>query len=186
MSYLACATMTHSNPIIEYRPLAEGSAGTFQALDAMKAAVFGQIPPDYSGYMDEFNRRAAEKVCAGVPGQDDRAQIAALFDYVTHTIKYVPHPVNQQRVQDCRRTLELGSGDCVSKSICLVTMLASIGHEARFVAQCLDGDSYSHVYVECQTPGGYLALDPVAEDKPIGWFQPVPDGGFETTWSCFE
>lgn len=171
----------------EYRPLAEGSEGTFQALDAMRDAVLGQIPPDHSGYMDEFNRRAAENICAGVSGQSDRAQIAALFDYVTHTIKYVPHPLNQQRVQDCRRTLELVSGDCVSKSVCLATLLACLGYESRFVVQCLDGDSYSHVYIECQLENGaWLALDCVAEDKPIGWRQPLPDGGFETTWRIFE
>jgi transglutaminase-like putative cysteine protease len=177
--------MTHLIPTIEYRPLAEGSLGTFQSLDAMKASVLGGVPPDYSGYLDEWNRGAAEKICAGVPGQDDRAQIGALFNYVAHSIKYVPHPLNQQRVQDCRRTLEIGSGDCVSKSVCLATLLACLGHTSRFVAQCLDSDSYSHVYVECQTVEGWLALDCVAEDKPIGWFQPVPDGGFETTWPIF-
>lgn len=179
--------MTHSNPTIEYRPLAEGSEGTFQSLDAMKAAVLGQMPPDYSGYLDEWNRQAAEKICAKLSGRDPRAQIAALCNYVTHSIKYVPHPLNQQRVQDCRRTLEIGSGDCVSKSVCLATLLACLGHVSRFVAQCPDGDSYSHVYVECQlADGNYLALDPVAEDKQIGWSQPLPDGGFETSWSIFE
>jgi len=25
----------------------------------------------------------------------------------------------------------------------------------------------------------------VAEDKPMGWFQSVPDGGHETTWPIF-
>lgn len=178
--------MTHLIPTIEYRPLAEGSSGTFESLDAMRAAVLGQIPPDYSGYLDEWNIRAAEKICANVPDQNPRAQIAALFNYVAHTIKYLPHPIGQQRVQDCRRTLELGSGDCVSKSVCLATLLACLGHTSRFVAQCPDGDSYSHVYVECQLADGiFLALDPVAEDKPIGWSQPLPDGGFETTCEIF-
>src|SRR5262245_7139502 len=174
-----------ATPLIEYLPLAEGSEGTFQSLDAMKAAVLGQIPPDYSGYLDEWNRRAAEKICANAPGQIPHAQIAALFKYVTHAIKYVPHPPNEQHVQDCRRTLEIGSGDCVSKSVCLATLLACLGHVSRFVAQCLDGDSYSHVYIECQIKGSWLALDPVAEDKPMGWFQSVPDGGHETTWPIF-
>jgi transglutaminase-like putative cysteine protease len=185
VSYLDRATMTHLIRTIEYRPLAEGSAGTFESLDAMKAAVLGQIPPDYSGYLDQRNRRAAEKICAGVSSHNSSAQIAALFNYVTHRIKYVPHPANEQRVQDCQRTLEIGSGDCVSKSVCLATLLTCLGHVSRFVAQCLDGDSYSHVYVECQVRGSYLALDCVASDKPMGWFQPVPDNGFETTWPIF-
>src|SRR5262249_39762087 len=111
-----------ATPLIEYLPLTEGSEGTFQSLDAMKAAVLRQIPPDYCGYLDEWNRRAAEKICANAPGQIPHAQIAALFNYVTHAIKYVPHPPNEQHVQDCRRTLEIGSGDCVSKSVCLATL----------------------------------------------------------------
>ena len=169
---------------IEYRPMADGSAGTFQALEAMRDAVLGRIPPDYSGYRDDFNRWAAEKICAGT-GHDKHAQIAALFAYVQRRIRYVPHPVNQQTVQDCKRTLEIGSGDCVSKSVCLATLLASIGHISRFVAQ-FDGESYSHVYVECETPAGWLALDAVAEDEPMGWSQALPNGGFETTWSVFK
>lgn len=173
-------------PAVSYVPLFDGDAGTFQSLDAMKQAVVYGLPPEYSNYQDPLVIRAARSICAGTSGQDAKAQIAALFDFVSHQLKYEPHPFNQQVVQDCKRTIEIGSGDCVSKSVCLSTLLACLGHISRFVAQCSDGEDFSHVYVEALIDDEtWLALDPVAEDQPMGWSQPLPDGGFETTWEVF-
>ncbi len=175
-------------PAVSLVPLADGSAGTFQTLEAMAQAVRGEIPPDFSGYLDEFNIRAARDICAwgSSPGHNTQRQIAALFNYCSRKIYYLEHPINQQVCQDARRTLELGTGDCVSLSVCLATLLACLGYHSRFVAQCLDGEDFSHVYVEVLTPNSnWLALDPVARDKPMGWRQAKPDGGFETTWLIF-
>ena len=172
-------------PAVSLVPLVEGAQGTWQTLNAMRDCVLGQVPPDYSGYQDEFNISAANNICArSSPGH--KAQIAALFNYCAHKIQYLEHPINQQVCQDARRTIEIGSGDCVSLSVLLSTLLACLGYHSRFVAQCLDGNDYSHVYVEVLTPdGNWLALDPVARDKPMGWLQPVLDGGFSTTWMIF-
>lgn len=171
---------------VSYFPLSEGVAGTFESLDAMAQCVRGDCPPDFSGFQDEFNRQAAERLVAEVPSQDVRGEINAVFLFVRDQIPYRKHPFNQQRVQDCRRTLELGSGDCVSKSVCLATLLFALGYEARFVAQCPDGVEFSHVYVEARDDfGNWIALDPVAEDQPMGWSQSLPYGGFETTWQIF-
>jgi hypothetical protein len=166
--------------------LDSGAEGTFQALAIMGACVRGECPPDFSGYQDENNRQVAERIVRNVPGQDSAGEIRALFDYVRDRITYRKHPINQQRVQDCRRTLELRSGDCVSKSVCLATLLAALGYESRFVAQSPDGENFTHVYVEVLTDAGeWQALDPVAEGHPMGWTQTLPDGGFETPWQIF-
>jgi transglutaminase-like putative cysteine protease len=173
------------SPSVEYRPLFDGDAGTFQTLDAMRDAVLGRIPPDYSGINDPFNIRAARSICASAPN-DERAQIAALFNWVIANITYTPHPWNQQIVQDARRTLELREGDCVSLSILLATLLACCGLPSRFIAQWVDGESASHVYVEVFLLNGeLLALDAVASDKPMGWRQQTLDGGFECPWEIF-
>lgn len=180
----SAASPTHS---VEFRGLPPNYLGTFQALDAMRLAVLGAMPPDFSGYADSFNKGVADAICNGAVGLDtrpDSAQIAALFDFVSHSLAYVPHPFNQQVVQDCRRTIEIGSGDCVSKSVCLATLLACQGIRSRFVVQN-DGDEFFHVYVEALTPSGWMALDPVATDEAQGWTQPLPDGGFQTTWEIF-
>lgn len=170
---------------IEYRSLPDGDGATFVTLDAMKDAVLGRIGPDYSGYRDGFVCGAAANICAKSPGLSARAQIAALFNFVTHQIKYEPHPLNQQTLQDARRTIEIGSGDCVSKSVLLATLLACLGHQPYFIAQWVSGDEASHVYVALSLDGEELRLDPVASDKPMGWSQPTLDGGFELPWEIF-
>lgn len=174
-----------SSPSIELFLLEMGSEGTYQTLDAMAACVRGECPPDFSGCQDEWIRRKAEDIVRNVKGQDANGEIKALFDFVRDKITYRKHPINQQRLQDCRRTLEFRSGDCVSKSVCLATLLAALGYEPRFVAQNLDGNEYSHVYVEVETPSGWLPLDPVAETQPMGWTQPLPATGHETVQSIF-
>jgi hypothetical protein len=181
---LTSAPAVSSSHSIEYRALADGDSGTFQTLEAMKDAVLGRIGPDYSGYRDSFVCRAAHSICAksGCSGQ---AQIAALFDFVARQIKYEAHPIDQQVLQDARRTIEIGSGDCVSKSVLLATLLACFGHKPFFIAQWVDGVSASHVYVGLNLNGEELRLDPVAEDEPMGWSQPLLDGGFERAWRIF-
>jgi hypothetical protein len=181
LAHSAPAVSSHS---IEYRALADGNWGTFQTLDAMRDAVLGRIPPDYSGYKDSFVCRAAYSICAK-SGCSSQAQIAALFNFVTHQIKYEAHPIDQQTLQDARRTIEIGSGDCVSKSVLLATLLACFGHRPYFLAQWTDGESASHVYVGLNFNGEELRLDPVADDKPMGWSQPLLDGGFEYRQEIF-
>jgi transglutaminase-like putative cysteine protease len=172
------------SPSIEYRALLDGDAGTFQTLDAMKDAVLGRIGPDYSGFNDPFNIRAARSICAGATGET--AQIMSLFNWVIANITYEPHPINQQTLQDARRTLELKKADCVSLSVLLATLALCLGLRPRFVAQWVDGESASHVYVEVLMPDGdWLALDAVAKDQPIGWRQQTLDGGFECAWEIF-
>lgn len=171
-----------ANPFtIEYRPLAGAQVGIFQTLDAMRDAVLGAIPPDFSGYQDAYNQCAAAEICAGARGA---ACLSALFHFVANSIEYKPHPHERQWLQDCRRTLEIGAGDCVSKSVCFATLSACLGFKPRFVAQN-DGGEFLHVYVEVLTPEGWAPFDPVANDEPQGWTQPLPDGGFETPWEIF-
>lgn len=168
---------------IEHRPLPDGDAGTFMTLDAMKDAVHGRIAPDYSGFQDPFNIRFAYRIATDY---NSRNAIASLFNWVIQNITYEPHPLNQQILQDARRTIELKKGDCVSLSVLLATLAACLGIRPRFVAQWVDGESASHVYVETLLDDGqWLALDAVAKDQPIGWRQQTLDGGFELPWEIF-
>lgn len=171
-------------------PLSDGADGTFEALALMAECVRGECGPDYSGMADEANYRAAETILKQ-GGSDGERIIPALFYFVRDSIEYIDHPWNVQQVQDCRRTIELGTGDCVSKSVCLATLLGSRGIVSRFVAQCLDGREYSHVYVEAWDGSQWVALDPVADGRGgrdsggLGWRQRVPDYGFESEYEIF-
>lgn len=169
---------------LELIPLLDGSDGTYQSLEVMAQAVRGEIGPDYSGFQDEWVKGVAESVCVGRTGHT-REQIAALFQFVTQRIEYVLHPMNMQVCQDARRTIEIGNGDCVSMSVLLTTLLACLGYKPYFIAQFVDGEEASHVYVGLRLNGEEIRLDPVAKNEPMGWSQPTDDGGFELEWRIF-
>lgn len=172
------------SPSIEYRALLDGDAGTFQTLDAMRDAVLGRIGPDYSGFNDPENIKTAYRIA---PDYNSRDAIRSLFNWVIQNITYEPHPINQQTLQDARRTLELKRGDCVSLSVLLATLALCLGIRPRFVAQWVNGEEASHVYVEVFLPNGEtIALDAVAKDQPMGWRQKTLDGGFELAWEIFQ
>lgn len=178
----------HSQHSIETWPLKDGADGTFQALMLMAQASRGECPPDYSGYQDPFNQQAARDIIQSYRSEGVNA-FPALFYFCRDRITYLDHPFNTQQVQDARRTIERRTGDCVSKSVCLATLLATQGILPRFVAQCPDGEEFTHVYVEAWD-GEWIGLDPVASGggRPlgeVGWRQPLPDGGFESTQEIF-
>ena len=172
---------------IKLEPLRDGTDGTKQSLEVMVRAVAGQVPPDFSGFNDPYNRALAQSV---VGGSDD--PVNALFQFVRDGIRYVEHPINLQVVKDCPRLVESGEGDCVSKSVCLATLLTAIGYTPRFVAQDPDGHGFSHVYVEVEMGAGdWIALDPTADGQGgrplggVGWRQALPLDGVEFVQPIF-
>lgn len=172
-------------PSIETLPLADGTAGTYQTLEAMASCVRGECPPDFCGYQDEAIRKFAQHLANRA--LTSREEIKALFDFVARQIKYLAHPMDQQIVQDACRTIQFKTGDCVSLSVLLATLLAALDYPVKFIAQYpSDKTGYSHVYVLTQDESGNeIRLDPVAKDEAMGWSQKLPDGGFETSFDIF-
>jgi|SRR5882672_377387 len=173
---------------LHVEPLQDGIDGTFQTLAVMRSAVLGQIPPDYSGYEDPYNNQMAMHIVGG-PWRSLAPD--KLLQFVRDQILYIDHPWNMQVVKDCRRTLESKTGDCVSKSVCLATLLATWGIHSQFVAQAPNGEDYDHVYVQAFVNGQWVSLDPTADGRDgrpfgeVGWSQKLPDGGIETPYSIF-
>jgi|SRR5215470_4255185 len=173
------------------KPLAEGTPGTFQTLGAMRDAVTIGLPPEYISYKDNSILGAALGICAG----GGKACGEVLYIFARDYVSYIDHPWNCQVVQDATRTLEKRTGDCVSKSVLLATLLASLGITSRFVAQASTPEGgFDHVYVESQLSegsGAWTALDPTADGiagRPkgkVGWSQTLADGGFEMSYSIF-
>ncbi len=164
---------------VSYERLPDGIRGTQRTLAVMAAAVRGELPPNYSGFRDEHIRQTAIDTCVGVRGHDVLGEITALFFFVRDHIAYRFDPIDTERVQDAATTLALQSGDCDDKCVLLATLLASMGHLPRFIAQSQDGPSFDHVYVEVARGGEWLALDPTADGTPgiqlapIGWRNPA-------------
>lgn len=175
-------------------PIPGDERGTYESLRLMACAVLGEMEPDYSGYRDECNYRVAIEIVSGLGvtnwGSRQNDSIAALFNFVRDQIDYIDHPPYQQVVQDCRRTLQFRSGDCVSKSVCLSTLLGALQIETQFVAQHpAPESSFTHVYVELIDG---TALDSICDGKQgrplfqVGDRHHIPDNGFEMSWKIFQ
>lgn len=141
-----------------------GFHGTAKTLGVMAAAVRGEISPDYCGYRAEGIRHAALSILRGIPGHRHLDELTALLSFVRDRVTYRLDPVDTERVQDACVTLQLQSGDCDDKTVLLATLLASIGHLPRFVAQH-NGQEFNHVYCEALLNGQWMALDPTADGQ---------------------
>jgi hypothetical protein len=120
---------------------------------------------------DLLLREKALQITDGCAGHDFNCEIDALFQYCRDQIIYRRDPIEQERVQDAKRTIfRFNSGDCDDKVVCLATLLGTLGHKTRFKVLGQQRGSYSHVYMEVQRKdGSYLALDPTPEQAPVGW-----------------
>lgn len=172
-----------------YKPLHDGTAGTKQTLQAMRQAVLYGLAPEFAGYKDQRNIQAARRIAVGgTVGM----QVVNLYEFARDAIEYIDHPWNLQVVQDAIRTIQKRTGDCVSKSVLLSTLLASLNIKSRFVAQAEDDTGFGHVYVEASLDTGeIIALDPTADGRDgrpigdVGWSQTLNDGGFEYAFEIF-
>jgi len=80
-------------------------------------------------------------------------------------------------VQDAKRTIEAGCGDCDDKVTLLCSLLAVAGFVSRFVAGGPSEDDFAHVWCEVLldfSTGEWVALDPTNEKANPGWYQPFP------------
>ncbi|MBO0719207.1 MAG: transglutaminase domain-containing protein [Blastocatellia bacterium] len=178
--------------VTTYQSLSEGTQGTLQTLGAMRDAVTIGLPPEYVSYKDGSNAVAAARITSYSPDTSKHQLAAAIYQFARDQVSYIDHPWNMQVVQDAKRTLQLRTGDCVSKSVLVSTLLASLGIKSRFVAQATTIEGFDHVYVEAQLEdGSWLALDPTADGKDgrpaghVGWSQRLADGGFEMAYEIF-
>lgn len=143
-------------------PLAPGIAAIEQTLAVMAALVRRDAG-------DEWLRRFALSLVGGCRGHDFECELDSLFRFVRDRVSYRRDPILIERVQDARRTLELGSGDCDDKVVLLATLLATLGHRSRFVVIGYRPGAFHHVYLEAIVRGRALALDPTNERAEVGW-----------------
>ena len=149
---------------IDSGPLLSGLAGTGQTLRLMAQAV-------RDGAADPWIRQRALEIVSACGGHQFDCEVRALFTYCRDQITYRRDPVQNEWVQDAKRTMAVfGTGDCDDKCVCLATLLGALGHKARFVCVGKDAHNYSHVYVEVRTKrGDWIPLDPTPEQAHAGW-----------------
>lgn len=156
------------------QPLAKGQRGTLRTLRAM--ATFCRRDA-----ASQELRDIALSIIGHVPGHDFQNEVNALYHYA-RGIRYRRDPVQVERVQDALRTIQYGTGDCDDKTVLLVSLLATVGHRARFVVCGQAPGRWSHVYCEVQTKRGWLPLDPTPESALPGWEMKAPCKGVFEVW----
>jgi Transglutaminase-like superfamily len=162
---------------IHSAPLLDGLPGVHQTLSAMAQLVRRDSN-------DLLLRGKALEIVGGCGGHDFDCEIQALYAFCRDNITYRRDPVEQERVQDARRTIYLfGSGDCDDKVVCLASLLGTLGHKSRFKVLGQRRGNYSHVYLEAQRKdGSWLSLDPTPEQASAGW---EARGGHAATYEIF-
>jgi len=116
-------------------------------------------------------RELALSLTRNLPQKDFAGEINALFLYVQNSIRYVRDVNGIETVQTPIKTLEYGQGDCDDKSVLLATLLESLGHPTRFFAVGFRKGRISHVLLECDLNGQWIALE-TTEPVPFGWRPP--------------
>ena len=157
-------------PCISVLKVPTGNRGTL----ATAGIIAGMIR---DGAKDFLVRQKAIQIfrISGVPAKDRFGEIRSLFEWVSRNVRYTRDIFRVELLHTPRRMLELRAGDCDDMTILLGAMLLSTGHPVRLVLAGFRPDrphSYSHIYLEANLGGNWIALDPTM-DKPMGWSPPT-------------
>lgn len=155
-----------SPPRVLHGYIPQGYPGTRRTVAHMQALI-------RSGAKDFYVRQKAIDILLerGVQPKDYSREIEALFTWVQRNIRYTKDPYRVEVLHAPRRMIELRAGDCDDMTIVLGAMLESIGHPVRLVIVGPNPrrpDLFSHVYLEAQDRGRWIALDPTMPYRP-GW-----------------
>ena len=129
------------------------------------------------GAKDFYVRQKAIQIFRGygVLPKNRFGEVVALFDWVKKNIRYTRDIFRTELLHSARRMLELRAGDCDDMTILLGAMLMSTGHPVRLALAGFrphKPHAYSHIYLEVNVRGGWLALDPTMPFS-LGWAPPA-------------
>jgi hypothetical protein len=123
-----------------------------------------------------FRQRAAA-IVAGQPQRDQMAEIGAVFEWVRDHVRYLRDPWAPQGLElftapalllaDADRGI--AAGDCDDHVILASALLETIGYRTRYRIGGMPPDHFRHIWLEVQAPGGWLPLEMVKKDEPIGY-----------------
>lgn len=164
--------------MIHVDSLAAGDSGTAQTVRLMRDLV--------DRYQAHPRIRAA--VLSAVrdsPGKEPIAELHALLEAVRARVRFTRDPVSVELVQSPARMLEVADregmafGDCDDIATLFATLAEAAGYPTRFLVQGPAGEPFSHVLVEVEVNGQWIAVDPSQSSYSIGW---KPSTGIGREW----
>jgi transglutaminase-like putative cysteine protease len=157
-------------PLIHLLRVPRGPAGTL-----VTARIIGRLTRD--GAKDFVVRQKAIDIFrrSSVPPKDRYGEVCALLNWVKRNVRYTRDIFRVETLHTARKMLELRAGDCDDMTILLGALLLATGHPVRLVLAGFRPQrphSYSHIYLEANVRGRWLALD-ATMPKPPGWSPPA-------------
>lgn len=148
--------------------LAGGFGGVVQTLRVMR-----QMVRAYS--TDPRMRNVARSIIFLTPEKDEVAEVAALFNFVRDSIRYMRDVHEVETISTPDKTLASRVGDCDDQTTLLATLLQSVGYPTRFIVTGYETPGqYEHVYMQVFVNGEWVDCDPTEQGAPLGWSAPMP------------
>jgi hypothetical protein len=131
--------------------------------------------------------RLATDIVRSAPAFDDFAEANALYEWVRGNIRFTKDPVNKEKLYPPAELLKIRAGDCDDISMLLGTLLMAVGYPARLMTVAAAGgapEQFSHVYIEGEINGEWIAMDPARWDSQFG--VPPPQFTRARWWSLVD
>ncbi len=121
----------------------------------------------WEGQTSPIVRQFALETLRRVKPKDAVSEVGALYHACCREIHYLGDPLAHELLQHPEVTVNTAAGDCDDMAILLASTLLmseimSVGHPCRFKLVGFKNHPPSHVFLETNVDGQWIALDPVA------------------------
>lgn len=150
--------------------LTDNYKATYESVDVIKNLI-------KQGRKDYIIRRTAEKIIQYIPAKDYMKEVKAIYNFVTHRLRYTKDINQVETVHRARDLLRWHkkAADCDDFVILTGALLESIGHPVRLVIignNNYNKEDFSHIYLQVQVKDKWISLDGSVTNAAVGWEAP--------------
>jgi len=150
--------------------LSDDNRATTESIEVIKSLID-------QGKKDIIIRTLAEKITQYLPEKNYNKEVAAIYSFVTHRLRYTK---DIHRVETVHRARDLlrrhrKAADCDDFVILTGALLQAIGHPVRIViigSNYSDKNDYSHIYIQTYINKKWVSLDGSVPGAKMGWEAP--------------
>lgn len=164
--------------LARYSSLIGGDWGVYQTVAELKSLI-NQALHDPNARI----RLRAESILGPTQERDEDGEVSAIFNFVQNSLHYIDDPAGIELIKNpmlIDHEVEVQGyfmGDCDDASGYLAALLKAVGYPTELVIvtpQEADSFDYRHIFVRVWMPraNAWVALDPTAKGKPMGWEVP--------------
>ena len=150
--------------------LTDSSRATYESVEVIKQLI-------EEGKKDYVIRRLAEKLVQYIPPKDYMMEVKAIYNFVTHRLRYTKDINRDETVHRARDLLRWHkkAADCDDFVILTGSLLEAIGHPVRLVIignNKANKEDFSHIYLQTKVRDKWVSLDGSVPGAKVGWEAP--------------